>query len=511
MKSILDQLKKESKAILSDLGLIPKSGNVIGLDIGAKYFRAARLKEDIREIPLKDTMVKEVSYLKDLAGHMHISSDDKISVNLRGGEIAIKRVGLPFMPVGEIEEALRWELKGQLHNIDIDRSRIKFSILGEKQIEDGSKKIELIAIVYNESDIEARLKELRGFGLNVQAVIPTEFALVNYVNHLNLVSPEETVAIVDIGNSSTLITIVENKRMSFTRKVPIGGDTITASMTGTLMSDKGRIELSREKAEKIKIEQGISEDIRILSVMRPVLERLITQIRRSTEYYEHEFASQPVKKIILAGNAARLKGLRDYISKEMEAEVLDVLPEIAEAVGLVLGTGSDINMLPESFKEEKGRELKRISLRMVSIAFALISLFSYGFLLVKSANLKKELEIYRAHLETVQDIRTVRDKMVMLSSTLKTVSSGGIEAGKIMKEFSNIVVSSMTLDALVMKNTEPNLRLSGIVLKEGQLSKFMSLLESSPMFEKVQLVFSEKDEDYSSGALDFEIICNLTK
>ena len=510
MKPILDQLKKEGNIILSDLGIKAKSAAAIGLDLGTRYFRAARVREGAREIPLKDILIKETSDLKDLSHQMNIRPDERISINFIGEELAIKKVSIPFMPVGEIQEALKWELKEHLH-LDIDKAKIKFSILGEKQKEDGSKRIELIAVVYNENVIEAKIKELKDLGLDVQSVVPGEFALANYANNLNLVSSKDTVAIVDIGSTATTIAIIEDKKLSFARDVAIGGDTITDAMTGTLVSDKGRIELSREEAEKVKHEQGISEDVRILSMTRPVLERLVTQIKRSMEYCEHEFGSDPAKKIMLAGNGARLKGLKEYLSKEMGVEIVDVLPEIAEAVGLALGSNKDINLLPDKFKEEKGNALKKVSIRMIAIVAWLLFLFSYGLLSVKAINLKKEVEIYRAHLNTVHEIREIKDKMIILGSAVNTVSTGAIESGNIMKELSNIVPPSTMLNDMVIKDEEPNISLSGVALKEDELSEFMSSIEASPMFEKVKLILSEDSEQHPEGALDFEVVCNLTR
>jgi len=245
--------------------------------------------------------------------------------------------------------------------------------------------------------------------------------------------------------------------------------------------------------------------------MRPVLERFVTQIQRSFEYCEHQFGCATVKKIILAGGGAKLKGLKEYLSKEMGIEVTDALPEIAEAVGLAIVSSNELNMLPAKFKEEKGSALKNISLRMISIVAGFIFLLSYGFLSVKAVNLTKELQIYKAHLETVEDIRVIRDKMIVLGGAVNTISSSSIKTGKIMKELSNIVLSSMVLGNVVIRDKEPNIELSGVVVKGEELSEFMSSLEKSSMFEKVKLIFSERNQDYSKGALDFEITANLTR
>lgn len=510
MKTILGQFKKEAKSILSDLGLGLRSGSVIGLDMGLKHFRAARVREGVEELPLKDTAIKGIHELKNLAAQMAISPDERISINFTNGELLIKRLSIPFMPIEEIEEALKWELREEFHS-NIDKARIKFNILGHKETESDVKKIELIAVVYKEEAVEAEVKRLKALGLNVQSVIPTEFALTAYINYSKLIATKEPVAIADIGTLATTISIVEDGRLSFTRKVNMGGEAITEAMTDTLVSDKGKLQLSKEEAEKIKCEKGISEDLSILSMMRPVLEKFVTQIKASLDYWEHEFKSSAVTKIVLAGNGAKLKGFKEYVSREIGVDVLDVLPEFTVAFGLALACSSPINMLPEKFKEEKGGTIKKISLRMILVTLGFMFLFSYGLLTAKSINLKKEIQIYRTHLETVQDIRSIRDKMVVLGSAINTVSSGMIKPGSIMKELSNIVLPSVMLEDLVIKDSEPNIELSGIILKEEQLSEFMSSLESSPIFEKVQLIFSEKNKDYSTGVLDFEIACNLTR
>jgi Tfp pilus assembly protein PilN len=190
---------------------------------------------------------------------------------------------------------------------------------------------------------------------------------------------------------------------------------------------------------------------------------------------------------------------------------LEILPEISGAAGLALSIDSELNLLPAHFKEEKKGELKRISVSILSILFGFLFLISYGLLLVKSVNLKKELEIHRAHLETMKEIRLIKDEMVMLDSTINMLSVSNIQTGKIMKELSNIVPASAVLKNMAIKNIEPNVKLSGSIFIEAQLSEFMSNLERSPVFEKVNLVFSEKKKESTPGAIDFEIVCNITR
>ncbi|MBU4589357.1 MAG: pilus assembly protein PilM [Candidatus Omnitrophica bacterium] len=511
MKAIKEQLKKESKALLLGLGIGAGSQSVIGLDLGLKDFRAVRVKKADKKASVKDSLAKPMGQLKDLNKELHIDEDESVSINFTSDNMAIRRASIPLMPKEEIEEALRWELKEQVQ-LDISQAKIKFDILGEKVAEDGSKKIELIAIVYKEKEIEEKIKELKGLGLNVQGVFPSDFALAGYIDNQKIILSQEKVGLVDIGGVKTTIGVIENGKLCFARDVAaVGGDTITEAMTGVLISDKGKMDLSKEEAEKIKHEQGISSDIRIFSMMRPVLEKLANQTKRSLEYYEHRFQSDAVKKIILAGSGSKLKGLKEFISKETSLEVIQVLPENSCATGLALISDSSLNLLPKKFKAEKKAALKKVSVRMVSIALGLVFLFSYMLLSVRAINLNNELGIYRSYWQSIKDVASIKDRTTLFGYAISRVSHDELGAGKIMKELSNVVPSFVMLESLDIRTEEPNVALSGIIRQGDKLSEFMLALENSVMFEKAKLIFSEKNEDYSSGALDFEIVCNLTR
>ncbi len=507
LKPYIEQLKKEAKVLLVAAGLIKGEDRLIGLDLGSIYFKAVRVKKNEKEFSVKDSVIKELDQIKDLKEDMHITSEEGLSLGFDMDDLAIRRSSIPLMPKEEIEEALRWELKDDV-DFDIDKARIKFSILGEREQSDGSKKIDLVAVVYKEENVEQKVNELKNLGLNIEDVFPAEFGLVNYVNNLNIIPPGEKVGIVDIGSVKTRISVIENGKLCFSRHVPIGGDTITEAMTGVLLSDKGKISFSKDEAEKLKCEKGIPKDMKILSLMRPVLEKLSNQIKRSMDYYEHRF-NDSVEKIILAGGGSKLKGIKGYLSKEIDIEVLEILPEIACASGLTLIDHPEVDIIPEHFKLEKRAILKKMFLRITSFTIASVFFVSYLFLSVKAVSLNNQIKSYESYQEAIKDLTAVKDKMALFSYAVNTVSYESIDPGSVMKELSNLAPSYVLLDDLVIKDKDPHVKLSGVILRGSKLSKFMSNLESSSLFEKVKLVFSRKSESYSSDSLDFEIVCNV--
>ena len=511
MNVILEQLKKEYRLLLGGLGIGQRPTNFIGLDIGSKHFRAVRIKKTGDKFLVQDTLIGEIEEFGSFSAKMHVKDDEELCVNFNLEGIVIKRVSIPVMPHEEIENALKWELKEQV-GFDIDKANVKFNILGERVTEDGAKKIELIAFAYQESDIEPKVRELKEMGLNVQNVMPLDFALAKYINYSKVNSQDdEKVAIIDIGSAKTLISIVEKDRVCFTREILMGGDSFTDAMTGVVVTDKGRMELSKEDAENMKKEHGISSDMRILALIRPVLEKLISQIKGSLEYYEQRFYEKGIKKIILAGNGSRLRGLKEYITKEAGIEVLAILPEEAGAIGLALSRDFNLNMLPEKFRAEERKALKRFSVTMVTFVLGVILLFSYALLCIKVVNLKRGIEIQRQHWDNLREIKLLRDKIMAYNSAIDTVSMDGVHSGKIMKEISNLILSDIVLDRFSIDNKEPNIRIGGVVLNKDSLTNFMSKLESNSLFQNVKLSFSEENKGAGIDAVNFEITCNMRK
>jgi len=512
MKSIFSQLKKETHILISAIGLKTGSKKVIGLDIGHKTFRAVRSDESVRQFDIKNMLVKDISCLKDLNRDFQIQPDEKIAINFHGDNVAIRRTSIPLMPHDEISTALKWQLKDNVQ-FDIDKAMIKFDILGEIEAQAGVKKLDVIAIIYKEEDVEKKVDELKKLGLNVQAVFLSEFALAEYARHSNVISSHDKMAIVDIGSIRTNIAIIENKKLCFSRDIAIGGDDITEAMTGVVVSDKGKMELSREDAEKIKCEQGIPEDMKILSLMRPVLERLSSQIQKSLEYCSQIYKCDVIKKIILAGNGSKLKGFKEYVSKETGIETLSILPESACAIGLSLINSSNLNIIPEKFATEKKAVFKKISTRMIFILAVSLCLISYGLLSAKAVSLKNNIKVVKSQWDNIKGMKLVKERIVEITNAINKISQTGVHSGSIMKEFGSATSDYVTLNSLAIGMDKPNIRISGIISKGDKLTEFMKEIENSPLFENVKLKFSNQRESETSSkdVLNFEVVFDVAK
>jgi len=170
----------------------------------------------------------------------------------------------------------------------------------------------------------------------------------------------QPVLIVDFGQTRTSFVIFSGHSLKFTSSIPVSGQHFTQLISKNLG-------VSFAEAEKLKVRYGLKEKVkiglkkdgfekkaeggRIFEALIPVLADLVQQIKRYLNFYlthtSHEHlppnGNKGVKKIILCGNGASLKGFSSFLSLQLKIPVESGNPWI--------------NILPEGEKEP--REMPR--------------------------------------------------------------------------------------------------------------------------------------------------------
>lgn len=136
--------------------------------------------------------------------------------------------------------------------------------------------------------------------------------------------PQETasspVLLLDMGATRTGFAVFAGKSLRFTASIPVSGFGLTQALSQSLS-------VSPQEAEEIKRTQGMAEPL------MPLLSDLAKEVRKYMGYYEshasHQHLAQDekrIKKVFLAGGGANLAGLSEFLSKELEASVVQGNP-----------------------------------------------------------------------------------------------------------------------------------------------------------------------------------------
>jgi type IV pilus assembly protein PilM len=232
-------------------------------------------------------------------------------------------------------------------------SYIEFEILGHVD----ETQMDVLMVAAPKDIVDSRMQACLQAGLEVDSVDIEAFALYRSLIESDLEHDwsDATIALVDVGASTTSMSVVNKGTFAMTRNLPSGGQALTDAL-------KSFFKLSDEDAEAGKAQLDLKELLEEakpkenppLRVVQPQLDDLVREIRRSLNYYQsQQNEAMPVGKVthvLLSGNAAKMPGLAEYVAHKLSIESLALgvfdnprftngLPFEDSGLGLAVATG----------------------------------------------------------------------------------------------------------------------------------------------------------------------------
>jgi type IV pilus assembly protein PilM len=189
-------------------------------------------------------------------------------------------------------------------------------------------------------------------------------------------APPASIVLVSMGVDSTDLVITNGLRI-WQRSMPIGGSNFTKAIVQGM-------KLTFAKAEHLKRNAVRAEDPKtVFKVMRPVFNEFAAELQRSLNYFTGADRTATIGKVLLLGNATKLRGLSDFVGKQLgldvqrletfrglEGSAVVSAPAFREnrlafgtAYGLALqgagGAGIATNLLPREIIRERIIEAKK--------------------------------------------------------------------------------------------------------------------------------------------------------
>lgn len=520
-------------------------GGVILANFGIQEFDHGRQRRDT------DPRTLIVSGIRDILETKKIKTRRAVC-SLGGPQVIIRRILLPLIPEKEWPQAIAWEARNQTH-LPLEQCVYAYHILGKTQDRDGIEKTAVLLAIVPEDEVLSLLSICREAGLEPVGLTIIPVALWNLIPKDPFRKVEMSVHI-DIGADHTQMLFLREGQLQFTREILIGGEAVTQALTGSVVSAVSRLDLDAVLAEGLKRELGIPPEeepipltyqgkqipgSQVAAMMRPALERFLTEIHRSFDYYHEQFGPAPLQGVTLSGGGSLLKNLIPFLMEGLgtRVEKLDpfrglqiapevttpllqeVTPHLATATGLSLQPEPQIDLLPIKIK----RERKMRGIRALLKAAAISAILSVGFLFllaqvqtyyyrnalagrtIELSNLKSLAEQWE-RMTGIKDT-TARKLEIYEQLVLREPMMYGI-----LKEISRLTPKDIQLIEVSYTKGKP-LRLKGLAFSshgpERVLAQYMGTMESSPFFKDVDLYAAKEINGYSVRASQFELGLSL--
>lgn len=225
-------------------------------------------------------------------------------------QVSTHLVEMPAMTEAEIEQALEWQVE---QYIPLAKEDAVWSYQVVKKDETaGSMEVLLVAV--SKKIAESYRQVMEQAGLEVVA-LETELT----ASSRSLTSANVGVSlVVDIGARSTDIGVTRMGQLLFSRTVPTAGEAFTRAIETTLG-------LETAQAEQYKNTYGFAPGQlqgKLLEAMKPVLNLIATEIKKTMDFYRGKHPSESAKSVILSGGVAVLPDVITSLSAQVGMEVL---------------------------------------------------------------------------------------------------------------------------------------------------------------------------------------------
>jgi len=174
--------------------------------------------------------------------------------------------------------------------------------------------MDVLLVATRTENVEQRQAAVHAAGLDAHVVDVEAFALENACQLLSHQIPDggmgQSVAIVDIGASSTTFSVLQDLKVVYTRDFNFGGQQLTEEIMRTYG-------LSMEDAGRAKKQGGLPSNYQP-EVLEPFIDDMTQQVSRSLQFYLASGGGreQP-DMVVVCGGCANIPGIADVISSRV--------------------------------------------------------------------------------------------------------------------------------------------------------------------------------------------------
>lgn len=290
-------------------------------DIGNKYKITFAYSE---KIPLGHDEPEEVKLaycakkIKEIIKSKKITTRDAVFA-ISGINVFNRKRKLPNVPDRQLSGVVKYET-AQIIPFPLDQIQVEFS----PNRKPGATEIDVWIMAIKKDAVQNFLQKIRKIGLKIFKLEVSSVALYNFgVVDNSEYTEDQMVAFVDIGLNTIDISIGNQEGLGFTRSAPYAGNEIAKVLSKKLA-------ISYDKAEEIRdnkivaFYEGIEdEDIpegydKHASIeAKPVLERIVADVRRSIDFYISQPDGIAVETVILTGYLTRIPFIREFFEERL--------------------------------------------------------------------------------------------------------------------------------------------------------------------------------------------------
>lgn len=440
---------------------------------------------------------------------------------IQSNKIISKEVVAPFMKEARIMDYINTNAT-EYFPVNIEEYVFTYSVL-ETILDENEKKYRMmvmaapVGIVEKYYDVAEQL-ELK--------VLSLDYVGNSTLQLIRLQIDESPTLVIQMGDESTIISILENNVLQLMRSVPYG----RATVANALVEKK---EISYEEAmNKIATERVLKESFADGDYVTDSLKYLANNISRVMDYYTTKHTSNTIEKAVLITEGKSIRALETLLSYEIGMKVSKIeelnqviaepslnLP-LAELTSYLSNIGcilKPVNFIPRSAvaktkKSSDGKILKYSIFAAIAISAVLVAVPLVQNISKKSENkqLKNDINRIKSIQDVVNTYYTAKDKYTDVATFQAMASSPDDDMIKFIQFLEEKMPSDIGISGLSISNGYVTMSCTGN--SKETLAQFLTTLKKQSNITGVSCnSISESQNEDGAITASYTVVCSFSK
>lgn len=287
----------------------------------------------VLSIPIDPEEDREVEILQALQAELpsYKLKQAKTRLGVTGRDLMIRYTNVPPVPLWRLKMLMDFEIQ-DMSSSSGDELVADYNLLTAGD-DDGDEKV-LVSLVKSHFH-EARLRALKGGGLDVFSATPNCVAVFNAFLAFGDLNDDEYTFLLDIGDRNLEMAVQKDGELVFSRNVSGGGEMFTKAIAETWnVSDGKARELKHDYgnvAPRGRASYGSSQEEKVANATIGVAGQLSGMVQSTMNFARTQsgIRDMEIGRILISGGGAALEGLDEYLAQNLRVPVQRFVPENA--------------------------------------------------------------------------------------------------------------------------------------------------------------------------------------
>ena len=345
------------------MALFSSNKNFVGIDIGTSGIKVVELMKDGNSVILSNYGFSEKK-AEDIVASQKADPDylaKAITAVLKKSKIQTKNVvtalptfsvfssvlSLKNVPDKSLDSAIRWEAK-KIIPLPLDEMVLDWKKIEDP--EDSNSRKEVIKVLITGAPrilVNSYIDIYKKAKLNLLSLETETFSLVRSL----IGNDKSPFMIVEIGASTTDISLVKNSIPVLSRSIDIGGKVLTDAIAK-------KLKVGTARADQFKVDLGLSSidltEEAVPGIIKESVAPIVNEIKYALSLFQNSNDSD-VEKIILSGGSSMIANMDNFFSSQLDKKVIvgnpwsrvifpheltetldEIGPKMAVAIGLAM-------------------------------------------------------------------------------------------------------------------------------------------------------------------------------